>query len=211
MNWLIDSILSWSFFWVVYYVISLFFDDYKIKSINQVTWDDLLHTVSRNMYLTSLFQPIFFYIIPYGILNPQYTVYRFIISAIVTEIIFFYTHKLLHCKSLYKYHEKHHRFIEPCALSALYCSGLEAIFSNHLSIVVGPLITGMQTSEIVIWFGLCALNTLKAHSGFNRDYFNSRYHDLHHSKRSVNFGFLYLLDIFHGTCELPQKNKRMKE
>lgn len=198
-----DALLSWGMFWLVYYTFSLFFD-YKYKTSKHITMDDIVQTVFQNMILTAIFQPIFFLLIPYGILDPQFIIYRLIISVITTEVVFFYAHKLLHCKSLYKYHEKHHLFIEPCAFAALYCSGVEAILCNHLPIVVGPLLTGMQTTEIMFWFVLCAVNTLKAHSGSNFNYFNSRYHDLHHSKRVVNFGFLYLLDILHGTCELPQ-------
>jgi len=201
-----DAFLSWSVFWIIYCTTSLFFD-FKYKTAKHITRDDIVRTVFRNMIYTGIFQPIFFILIPSGILDPQFTLYRLIISVMIAEVIFFYTHKLLHHKSLYRYHEKHHLLIQPCAFAALYCSGLEAVMSNHLSIVVGPIITGMKGYELFFWFGMCALNTLKAHSGSRLDFFNSRYHDLHHSKRVVNFGFLYLLDILHGTCELPQKEK----
>lgn len=203
---LCDALIGWGAFWTAYYSISLAFD-FCYKTTKFITQQDIFKIVFNNMIYTLLFQPVFYMLIPYGMLNPQHIIYRFIVSAIITEIIFFYTHKLLHHPWLYKYHKPHHLFIEPCAFSALYCHPIEAVFCNQLAITVGPLITGMSIGEIVIWSCLTALNTLKAHSGLRTKYFNSRYHDLHHAKSNVNFGFLYILDIIHGTCQLPKQVK----
>jgi len=154
------------------------------------------------MKYTAVAQVVMFALIPHGLLDPHYSVWRFLISMMITEIVFFYTHKLLHYPRLYKYHSVHHEFIEPCASSAMYCHPIEAIFSNQLAVTIGPAILGMGLVEMAVWSTLSAINTIKAHSGLTTNYFNSRYHDLHHSKRNVNFGFLYLLDILHGTCDL---------
>lgn len=196
--------IGWFTFWTTYYTLSLFFD-FKYKTIKFITKENIFSTVWWNMIFTGAFQPLFYLTIPV-IFDPQYIIYRFIISVITTEIIFFYTHKLLHHPKLYKYHKPHHVFIEPCAFSALYCHPIEAVLCNQFAISVGPIITGMSTYELMVWSLLTALNTLKAHSGSKRPFFNSRYHDIHHQKHNRNFGFLYLLDIVHGTCELPSFN-----
>jgi len=197
-----DTMIGWSVFWLGYYLFSLGFDKHY-KTIKNITTKDLQETIFKNMLLTSISHPLFFFLIPGDWLNPQYTIYKFVISMILTEIVFFYSHKLFHTKLLYKFHEKHHLFIEPSAFSALYCSPAEMILCNQLSTIIGPIITGMNIWELCIWSLVCALNVLKAHSGSRLPFFNSRYHDLHHEKRKVNFGFLYILDIIHGTCDLP--------
>ena len=197
------SVCEWGSFWVTYHILASILDS-TYKTIGKVAWEDIFWVLLKNMNFTLIAQIVMFSIIPNGILDPQYVVWRFLICIVIAEIVFFYTHKLLHCPLLYKYHRLHHEFIEPCASSALYCHPIEAVFSNQLAVTIGPAITGMSLVEIGIWSIFCAINTIKAHSGLRKNYFNSRYHDLHHSKRNVNFGFLYLLDILHGTCELPQ-------
>jgi sterol desaturase/sphingolipid hydroxylase (fatty acid hydroxylase superfamily) len=198
-----DAIVGWSTFWLGYYVFSFAFDKHY-KTLKNISDRDLQNTVFENMIVTGITHPIFYLLIPNGFLNPQFTIYRFMISMILTEIIFFYSHKLFHTKLLYKFHEKHHLFIKPSAFSALYCSTAEMVFCNQLSTIFGPIISGMNIWELSLWSLLCALNVLKAHSGSRLPFFNSRYHDLHHEKRKVNFGFLYVLDIIHGSCELPK-------
>jgi len=200
-----DAFISWGAFWYSYFLLSMFFK-FRYKTITKdIVYEDIFRNITKNMIFTGLFQPVLYLLVPKGILDPQYVIYRFVISALITEIIFFYSHYLFHHKSLYKYHKVHHEFVEPCALSALYCHPYEALFCNQLSTAVGPLITGMNTHELVIWSFLIALNVLKAHSGSKKPFFNSKYHDLHHKKRNINFGFLYFLDIFHGTCQLPKE------
>lgn len=198
---LFRSFYVWGFFWGTYHILSLILDS-KYKTNTKLNKSDIYKVLFRNMKYTAVAQVAIFGLIPQGMLNPQYMIWRFLISVMITEIVFFYTHKLLHRRSLYKYHSVHHRFIEPCASSAMYCHPIEAVFSNQLAVTIGPVILGMSLNEMVVWSILSAINTTKAHSGLNFSCFNSRYHDLHHSKRNVNFGFLYLLDILHGTCDL---------
>lgn len=199
-----EAFMTWGTFWSSYFILSMCFD-FRYKTIHkQLRYDDILDNINKNMIFTGLFQPFLYYIVPFGIVNPQYMIYRFVISAFITEILFFYCHYFFHHKVLYRYHKIHHSFVEPCAFSAMYCHPFEAMFCNQLSTVIGPLVTGMTLYESIAWSFLIALNVLKAHSGSKRDFFNSKYHDIHHKKHNKNFGFLYFLDIAHGTCLLPK-------
>lgn len=202
---MLDILIGWGAFWTSYYLFALMFD-FKHKTTKYISTSDILSNVYWNMIWTGLFQPVLYFLVPRGIVDPNFVMYRFLVSVIITEFVFFYTHKLMHNKYLYRFHKPHHLFIEPCAFSAIYCHPIEAVLCNQLAITIGPIITGMGTYELMFWSSLTALNALKAHSGSRIPFFNSRYHDIHHSHHNVNYGFLYLLDIAHGTCKLPGKS-----
>jgi sterol desaturase/sphingolipid hydroxylase (fatty acid hydroxylase superfamily) len=174
---------------------------YKTKT--KVSWMQLMRRVQWNMVWTFVFQYVFYWVLKDITYDPQHFVYRVILCAIITEALFFVAHKLFHIRLLYPYHKIHHDFVEPCAVSAMYCHPLEAVFCNQLAIIVGPMITGMTFEQKMLWAIIVAVNTLKAHSGLRFPGFNSRYHDIHHKVNYSNYGFLYLPDIFYGSCALP--------
>lgn len=63
---------------------------------------------------------------------------HFIFFAIVREITFYYSHRLLHHPYLYKrIHKKHHTWISPIAIAAAYCHPLEHVVSNVIPIALG--------------------------------------------------------------------------
>jgi len=196
-----NSIYAWGGFWLTYHILALILDS-NHTTISKITKKDIYRVLFQNMFYTFFGQFLLFTIIPYGIFDPQFLLYRILISLLLVEIVFFYSHKILHHPYFYKYHRIHHEFIQPCSSSAMYCHPIEAVFCNQLSVTLGPAITGMSTESLLLWTIFCAINTIKAHSGMSFSYFNSKYHDIHHKKRNVNFGFLFLCDIFHGTCDL---------
>jgi sterol desaturase/sphingolipid hydroxylase (fatty acid hydroxylase superfamily) len=205
----LTAILAWSIFWTTYYVGGLFLDgleDYKKSS--RVSEARLWDTLRTNMGYTFCFQQILHvvcFIMGGTLLDPGNFAGRFIISVLITEVIFYYVHRLMHSSFLYRYHVQHHHFKEPRALSAMFCSPVEALLCNQLSVSLGPLLTGMEFWEIAIWFTLSALNTLKAHSDLHFFTFSGRYHNLHHMRPTNNYGFLFVMDYLHGTMEWPYK------
>jgi hypothetical protein len=87
----------------------------------------------------------------------------------------------------------------------MFCSPIEALAANQLSVALGPLLTGMSPPELVIWFALSAFNTLKAHSDMHFLTFSGRYHHLHYTHPTKNYGFLFIMDYLHGTMAWPYK------
>ncbi|KYN21674.1 Uncharacterized protein C5orf4 like protein [Trachymyrmex cornetzi] len=123
------------------------------------------------------------------------------IHILCEEIGFYYSHRFLHKRSLYKYiHKQHHEWTAPIAVTALYCHPLENIGSNLLPPFLGVFIMGSHVATAWIWFSLAILSTLNAHSGYHLPFFPSpEAHDFHHLKFNQCYGVLGVLDRIHGT------------
>ena len=144
-------------------------------------------------------------------------IFQLVICLLFQEISFYYSHRLLVCISLcfnanlfqhwgplYQgIHKIHHEFRAPVAMAAIYAHPLEFIFSNLVSIEIGPVICGSHFLLNLIWFTISTIGTLSHHSGYQRFWqvggLDPRFHDYHHYSFIWHFGTLGLLDRIHGT------------
>ncbi|XP_044748654.1 fatty acid hydroxylase domain-containing protein 2 isoform X2 [Coccinella septempunctata] len=131
----------------------------------------------------------------------HWVLYELAIHILVEEAGFYYSHRFLHSRYLYKtIHKQHHEWTAPIAVTAIYCHPVEHIFSNLLPPFLGVLIMGSHVATAWLWFTLALLSTLNAHSGYHLPFFPSpEAHDFHHLKFNNCFGVLGVLDRLHGT------------
>lgn len=134
----------------------------------------------------------------------HWVLFEMAVLILLEEIGFYYSHRLLHSRLLYKHiHKKHHEWTAPIAVTAIYCHPIEHIFSNLLPPFFGLLVMGSHIATAYLWFSLVILSTLNAHSGYHLPFFPSpEAHDFHHLKFNQCFGVLGVLDRLHGTDTL---------
>lgn len=135
---------------------------------------------------------------PEGSLFELENLYKIPFLLLVYEIMFFYSHIILHMFFYERIHKIHHRWIEPMAISATYAHPFEHFFSVILPVILAAKWTDINYTTTRSWHIFALVNTLiSAHGGYKF----SNMHAIHHARVNCNFGALGLLDWLHGTYE----------
>ncbi|GMH83181.1 hypothetical protein TrVE_jg3750 [Triparma verrucosa] len=136
----------------------------------------------------------------------------FVIGHVFNDVGFYWTHRIAHMKSIYKYvHKQHHEFAGTIGFAAEYANPLEVIISNQIPTVGGVLFFATHPLCVWVWIGLRLQQTYEAHSGYcfeghilNTLWFlhadSAAHHDHHHTANQGNFGGLYT-DWLFGTMD----------
>lgn len=111
-------------------------------------------------------------------------------SFVIADSVFYWSHRLLHHPYLYKrIHGVHHKYRFPTALTAVYCHPLEMVLCNTMTILVGPLVTGMCPVLMAIWaMGGCLYTQLEHHGYQLVPGIDPSHHDQHHQRVTGNYG-----------------------
>lgn len=150
-----------------------------------------------------------------------------IVCMIVEDFCFYWSHRTLHSKFLYKHiHKKHHEFVVPVSIASHYAHPLEFIFGNVLPYGMGPLILGtkMHFFTRICWGILRLTETANGHSGYEFPWApftlmpfsgSAQYHGYHHTTNLGNYStFFTVWDTVFGTNKHYLKymaNKSKKE
>jgi len=129
--------------------------------------------------------------------------------VIIEEILFYYSHRLLHLPYFYRrVHKKHHEFTSPVALAAAYAHWFEMIVSNLIPTSFGAYLIQTHMLTFWCWMVLAIVGTQVHHCGFRFPWIpfwdhNPNFHDMHHQKFECNYGLLGILDKLHSTSFHP--------
>ena len=125
---------------------------------------------------------------------------------------FYWTHRLLHHKAIYKYvHKQHHRFKTPVGVAAVFAHPLEDVIVSLPSTFIGPVVyrPNAHFAVFALYIGLRFHETVDAHSGFVLPWSpwtwlgalhgGAGRHDWHHSHQIGCFGGFTFWDWACGT------------
>lgn len=128
---------------------------------------------------------------------------QLIICSILYEMVFYYNHRLLHHRLIYKHiHKMHHEWSAPIAAMSQFCHPVEHFLCSNLPTSFGILI--IQPELIFTLFFVLFITTTSTfeHCGLHLPFLESpEVHDYHHKSFNECFGTNGLLDQLHGTCK----------
>ncbi len=127
----------------------------------------------------------------------SYTVDSFPLTAakmagvfILSNVLFYSTHRLLHTRILYPIHSIHHRYRDPIGVCALYAHPIEHLFANNLCFVLPIVVCRLNYYWMLLILCLSSFNIVWAHARVE----SNVAHRLHHLLYTVNYGFFGLVD-----------------
>lgn len=123
-----------------------------------------------------------------------------IVNYILSDCYFYVGHRLLHTKYLYeKVHKMHHRFYAPIAAESVYCTTVEMIFVNIMTILFPCVIQGVNIYILYLWFLISIVYTTLVHCGYYISHMELISHDKHHQFIICNYGISGLCDRIFNT------------
>jgi len=143
-----------------------------------------------------------------------------IFSLIIEDFYFYWMHRFLHMKQIYKHiHKVHHEFASPFGFAAEYAHPIETVLLG-VGTVIGPMIMATHFFTVLVWLFIRLLQTVEAHSGYDfpwspRHFIpfwgGSEFHDFHHETSSGNYSSTFTVwDRVFGTDLNYKKRKQQR-
>lgn len=157
-----------------------FLQKYKLEHKAIQPSRDLLYKAYRNCILNHLVaHPLFAFVFYELAVNkagmstslsnlPSVTTIatQILITLLVEDFLFYWIHRTLHHRLVYKYiHKQHHEFKANVGIAAEYFHPVEDLF-NIVPMVTGPLLLKMHFCTFMIWVVIRISEIVDAHSGY---------------------------------------------
>jgi sterol desaturase/sphingolipid hydroxylase (fatty acid hydroxylase superfamily) len=136
----------------------------------------------------------------------------FLGSKLVFDWAFYWAHRALHHKVIYRFiHKQHHSWVGTTGFAAEYAHFLESLLSNQIPTFIVWFVGGFHMVAFMASLVIKLESTYEKHSGycFHGSWLQkigltnsggAAFHDFHHTKNRGNFGSLYI-DYLFGTMD----------
>jgi len=139
----------------------------------------------------------------------QRLLWTFVLFAGLTEVMFYWSHRIFHYPPLYKrFHKIHHEIKAPFGICALYFHPVEHV-QAAVEGIAPALLLGSHVSLYIFWTCIATLNVVLHHSGYDFEPYlldslwpfksMTQQHDYHHFAFDRCFGVIGICDWLHGT------------
>ena len=129
---------------------------------------------------------------------------------VIEDTVFYWSHRALHTKLLYKtVHKMHHEFKQPNCWAVEYTHIFEYVVTNSISAFLGVILLKSHVVTFWVWLVIRLLEGIDGHCGYDFWFSPFRYfpfrpganiHDYHHSHNVGNYGsFFTVWDHICGT------------
>lgn len=123
---------------------------------------------------------------------------KLLVCILFIDVWFYWTHRAIHAKALYKrIHKFHHRFHAPASVASMYANPLEFAVGNLMGVLLGPVVAHAHPYTAYFWITFSLINTGGSHSGWL--FLGAQKHDWHHEFFNYEFGVLGVMDGLCGT------------
>ncbi len=129
-----------------------------------------------------------------------------IIAVLSLDTCFYWIHRLLHSKFLYKYiHKQHHEFKVNISINAEYAHAVEDVFSSLFPTFVATTLLGSHGITTLIWIAIRVAEAQDGHSNYcfpwSQYIFlrSPKFHAFHHTHNVGNYGLFFMWDYICGT------------
>jgi methylsterol monooxygenase len=194
-------LISYWFFVGCFYPIDKIFINKSLKNKEKYLYavkSSLKNQLLYGLPISIIMSPFMKNIIEKSMYDTFFTsLYKIFMIANISNILFYFIHRLLHSKYLYRLiHNVHHEFIITVSPCALHAHPLEYIIANNLIFLIPYCFIGTKYNIGLLLLIFGSLTTTSAHSNFNLP-FLSNPHIYHHKKFNYNYGFgTYIDKIF---------------
>jgi len=212
--------LNSSFFFFLDIFQPKFFMKYKVQDDTELKWPEVRKAIRvcfRNQFISFLLSIPLYYLSqmrgqPFGteeLPSFYWVLFEFVVFVMCEEVGFYYSHRLLHHRSIYKHiHKIHHEWTAPISIIGIYCHPAEHLLSNVLPLYMGTFVMGSHIATSTLWMCIAISSTQVSHGGYHLPFFPSpEAHDFHHLKFTNCFGVMGVLDRLHGTDSMFVQTK----
>lgn len=212
LTYYLPFVISYTLFSFLFFLLDVF--SYKFENIKKMKIDDIPLEQMLDIYIRifpTVFFNLFIYSIPmavivdkyylnYNDLEPITIIVDLYLTNIISQITFYWFHRLFHLPRFYKYHKKHHEIKIPVGMGAIYAHWLD-FYSNIISIAIVPVFIGVHPLIFNMWIVFSILNTIIAHSNFKK----VKQHDIHHKLFNYNYG-AHWIDKLYNTLKIEHQD-----
>eukprot|EP00049_Salpingoeca_infusionum_P009786 m.166578 g.166578 ORF g.166578 m.166578 type:complete len:282 (-) comp14443_c0_seq1:200-1045(-) len=138
-------------------------------------------------------------------------IFWLLVDMIAEDTAFYWCHRAIHHRSVYKYvHKIHHEFKAVNGFAAVYAHPLEFVVGNLVPLTIGTSLTGQPFCVFMLWTTIRLWETVDTHSGYEFKWSpfhlfpavqgGPSRHDFHHSQNTGSYGtFFTFWDWICGT------------